>query len=351
MIRTELEAAIVGLNRLLDDKKTPENKYQRFFEENPVIFEVLGYQESYPQPRLPLPDGEFLIPDFLAKRVDGFFEIIDLKLPQEKILKSKQHRNSLYAKIYEYMNQVKRYAQYFDEQQNRSFVKSTYGYDVQKRPSYTLIAGRDASVDKKGLYELLRDPPTALHIITYDQLLSDLLFYYVRFFGHAENLPGASCHIVLTIQRFSVPRRKYIFDCGEVHRPSRWSIFVDEHNRLTFELTDLSGRLYTTSIQIGTTDFKFDEQYYVVCEWGSSDRFSLLQILVNNRIFAKQELAFSIAMPTDFDFSQMTIGADFMHKNNGKFICATLVVYNRVLAFTERAALVNSIFEKFFTTP
>jgi hypothetical protein len=347
MDRSNLEDAINELNRLLHNGEAVEEKYQAYFEKNTVIFEMLGYAEVYPRPKLPLPDGEFLVPDFLAKRVNNLFEIIDLKTPQEKLLKPKKHRNNTYAKIGEYISQVEYYSEYFDDSENRQAIQKTLGLDVQQKPDTILIVGLDSNTDKKLLHLLIRRRTNALKIITYDELLSLLQFHHFNLFGNTENLPGASWYAMVTPRHLDVKRRKYIFDCGDTLFQNRWSIYLDERDWLTFELTDIFGKPYSTSVQPGTCGFNLEEQCIVACEFGSSDTYGLLQILINNRLAAKLEVASQIKISSGFNFKYQTIGADITGHNNGKFDMAALAVYNKVLNFREKSGLTERMFEEF----
>src|ERR1043165_928292 len=130
-MRQELESSIHCLVELLQNDVTSENTYQRYFENNPIVFKVLGYSEAYPKPRFPLSDGEWLEPDFLLERPDGLFEILDLKTPQEKLISArKKHRTTLSKKVDEYLSQVETYSEYFDDQANCEKVRSLYSIEV-----------------------------------------------------------------------------------------------------------------------------------------------------------------------------------------------------------------------------
>ena len=352
MTRTELEDAIKQLSHLLDEDESAEEKYQQYFEENPIVFKVLGFSHAYPKLTLPRSDGGSYKPDFLLERPDGLFEILDLKTPQEKLITSRRKsRVKFYSKIEDYISQVQEYAEYFNDSEYRNRVKDNYSLDVQASPEIRIIAGRDRNVDKKVLYQLRGRITPKPHICTYDEVLSSLQFHHATLFGHTENLPGASWHAIITARHLDVKRRKYLFDCGDTLAQNRWSIYLDERDRLTFELIDAYGKPYLASVQPGTCGFELDEQCYIACEFGSSDSFALLQILINNRIAAKLEVASPIAISSGFNFNKQTIGADIAGHNNGRFDMAALAVYNQVLDFTQRDGLTERLFEEFFAKP
>jgi len=349
MERIELEEAINGLVGLLRARESAEDKCQGYFEDNRIVFEILGYEEAYPKLRLPMQNGDYLEPDFLVKRPNGLFEIFELKTPQEKLVKTKRHRDDLYARVSEYVAQVETYSEYFDDRENRERVLRTYSLDVQKKPDTIMVAGLDEDVDKKLLHNLIRRRSNALRVITYDEILSTLLFYHAKFFGYAENLTGASWHAIINLQELEVQRRKYIFDVGDSPFKNRWSIYLDEKDSFCLEIVDSSGTSHQVAVHPGTLDFELGQFCYLCCEFGNSDSFSVLQILVNNRIAVKRELASPIDIARGLDFSKRTIGSDLEGQNGGLFDLAELCVYDRVLEFRARAKLTDHFFEKYFT--
>jgi Shedu protein SduA, C-terminal len=362
MERSDLENAISVLANLVKQEELPEDEFQRFFENNPIVCEIMGYERTYPKPVLPLSNGESLVPDFLGRRPNGLYEIIDIKTPQERLIYTKKHRTEFNAKMNQYIRQVLTYSKYFDDQQNRQLVLGAYGFDIQKRPDTLIIAGKDSYVDKRQLHELTRDRAIALQIATYDDVLSNLLFHHARLYGYADNLPGASFYAIVTLRRQEQRRRKYILDYGATIGQNRWSVVVDENNRLTFEVIDSHGDSHSVS----TRRFQFDKMIHLACEFGSSDAFALLQIRINGGIVAKLELPSPVSVPSDsgpYDSGSSevrsdslrsgfrgTIGANMNGTNNGAFDMAGLAVYNIVLPFRQRIAVANAIVDEFFSS-
>lgn len=348
MKRTRLEQAINRLARLLRDNESAEERYQKYFENNPVVFEFLGYDAFYPKLHLSLPDGGYLEPDFLVKRPDGLFEIFELKTPQERLVKEKRHREGFYAKIDDYIRQVSKYSRYFNDRENRTRVLKDYSLDVQEKPDMVLVAGVDDGVDKKLLHLIARERSIALRIFTYDELLSRLQFHHARLFGHSENLSGASWHAVITLHKVNVQRRQYIFDAGDSLSKNRWSIYLDERDIFHFEIIDWDGISHSVSVRLGRRSFEFSETCYLCCEFGNSDNFSIMQILVNNRIVAKRELAYPLNITTGLNFRIKTIAADIEERNFGTFDMAELAIYSNTLTFWQRAGLAEYFIDQLF---
>lgn len=335
--RIQLENAINELSRLLKKGEARESKYQEFFENNPVVFEVLGYVKAYPKPRLPKLDGDYLEPDFLVEQVDGLYQIFELKTPQEKLIQEIKSRDKFYADVDKYISQVFTYSEYFDDNEHRRLVINELSLDVQKTPDMVLVVGRDNNVDKKLLHTLTRRRASALHIVTYDFILSTLQFHHATLFGHSEKLPGISWHGIITLHDVDVKRRQYIFDAGNSLHHSRLSIYINEQKRLCFEILDGEGISHSMSVSVGKgKNINWEEKSYICCEFGSSDKFSIMQLLVDNRLIAKNELLFPISIPIGLDFSRKTIASDIQGQNHGTLTMAGLSIYNIALTFQQR---------------
>ena len=168
-----------------------------------IVFEVLGYSKFYPKIRFPLPDNNFLEPDFLLLGLDGLYEIFELKTPQEKLSSNKLHREKFRAKIEEYISQVNNYSEYFDDSSNQELVSTRYGIYINKHPNMIIIAGRDAGVNKSELHQLLHRRVGSLKIFTYDDILSRLKFALASS-DNTENLTGVTLVMILTLHQVKV---------------------------------------------------------------------------------------------------------------------------------------------------
>jgi hypothetical protein len=344
MTRTEIEDAINQLTYLLYKEEFAEEKYQEYFEQNPCVFKILGYSNAYPRLRLPRSGGGWYEPDFLLKRSsDDLFEILDLKTPQEKLIPTrKKYRKRFYAKIEDYISQVEEYAEYFNDSESRNKVKDIHTLDIQASPEITIVVGTDKDVDKKQLHQLLSRRTHRPHIYTYDDILSSLQFYHATLFGHTENISGVAWYGLLTPHRVNTQKPKYVFDAGNDPAKNRWSIYLDEHNALHFEIFDSEGSSYSISVRHSTHGLNFESQCHVICEFGNSDNFSIMRILINNRTAAEQQFQFPISIPSDLDF---TIGTDIEKKYFGSFTLAAVAIYKIVPTFRQRAAIFQAMLE------
>ncbi len=350
--KVQLEGAITELSLLLKADESRESKYQEFFEKNPVVFTILGYKRAYSKPRLKKLDGEYLEPDFLVEQIDGLYQIFELKTPQEKLVQDIKSRDKFYADVDKYISQVFTYSEYFDDSENRKYVNETLSLDVQKAPGMVLVIGRDKNVDKKLLHQLAKRRTNTLHIVTYDLILSTLQFHHAAQFGHSENLSGVSWHGIITLHDVTVKKRQYIFDAGNSLYHSRWSLYLNEKKHLCFEILDRDGVSHSIFVPVGKgRKINWEEKSYICCEFGSSDSFSIMQLLVDNSLVAKNEFLFPISIPIGLDFNRKTIGSDINGQNHGTLTMAGLSIYNIVLPFKQRYGLADAIFDEFFSPP
>lgn len=345
MTRAEVEEAIATLEALLRAKDIAEREFQTHFEQNPFVLTTLGYQRWVPRPRLPLRDGGYYEPDFIAQLPSSISEILDLKTPDERLLLDRPRRARFTAKLEEYISQLHDYEEYFDDETNRAESARLLGFSVQKAPAMVIVVGRDATTDKLLLHQQIRRRNSALRIVTYDDVLSALLRAHAQMFGTLEDLSGASFFCVVKFRSHDADRRKYLIDVASGN--SRWSIYLDREDSLTFELTGREGRPYVVAVLRGQGGFDLDRFFLLTCEFGSGDNLSIMQIRINDRIVAELRLAVPLAIAASLDIKNGTIGADLTGSNHGNFDLAELMAYDHVLTFRERLQLVDYIFEKY----
>jgi hypothetical protein len=262
MKREDVETAIHNLATLLDageerqhviNLETLKNVgkgepvFQKFFEDHPCVFESMGYAKAHPHPKLPLRETDakrsYLVPDFLLERFNGLFEIVDLKTPEEQLIRDIPYREKFYSKIEEYLSQLDNYSEYFDDSQNRTLVHEQLSLDVQKRPNCMLIVGRDAGLDKQQLHAMRIRHSAHSEIWTFDDVLTHLRMHYAQNFNRGDGLPGVSLYGAFAIERGDTELKRYIYDQGLTSFANRFSIFLTG-DTLAFEVFDASGDRY-----------------------------------------------------------------------------------------------------------
>ena len=160
------------LTELVNSKTIHENKLQDYFEKHPELLSVFGEEAvAYPQIALVNNDGRFFRPDFLIEPIKTGRTIHgDLKLPSQKIVLRQRNRDRFYARLHEYIAQLREYGRYFDSYSNRRWFRMHYGFEpFEPRP--ILIVGKDyGTVDSQVLTRLM-EHAYHVEIMTYLDLL------------------------------------------------------------------------------------------------------------------------------------------------------------------------------------
>ncbi|MFJ8430409.1 Shedu anti-phage system protein SduA domain-containing protein [Kitasatospora sp. NPDC094019] len=159
------------LEDLINDPKTDELALQRFFEANPEFLIGDAYERAIPQLFLPLEGQQSLKPDFGLRphNPNALGDLLDLKLPQVKLMAGIPARRRLTAKVTEAVAQMRTYQRYFDDPKRRESIRERYNTRFY-HPSLFVLIGRRTDLDPIELRDAESDFPR-LHLITYDDVL------------------------------------------------------------------------------------------------------------------------------------------------------------------------------------
>jgi Domain of unknown function (DUF4263) len=163
-----------ALNTLEEMINTPgvgEYEIEKLLKQNPFLLGSLGYTEIYHQVVLPRDGAPDLRPDVIAEPADSAWaEILDLKLPSERLIVGRNDRAAQAAGLTEAAAQLRDYAAYFDDRAAAAKIEASLGIRCYK-PKLTVVIGRDPS---RFTAEEQRRALTAhpdLRVVTYDNLL------------------------------------------------------------------------------------------------------------------------------------------------------------------------------------
>ena len=167
-VQVELEE----LESLINRPNVSERELQKFFEAHPYFLST--NHTPLPQVRLAKDDGTLLIPDFILKPIvaqqrDSRWEVLDLKLPQVKLLAGKGSRAKLSGKVMDAIRQLRDYKEYFEHPDHAREVDVLLGHAL-KRPKLGVLIGRLANTDIEVL-EREQQYFTDVKIVTYDEIL------------------------------------------------------------------------------------------------------------------------------------------------------------------------------------
>jgi hypothetical protein len=274
--RTQLEVAVVWLEALIRCEEKGEAYYQEFFEENPVVFRVLGYRNFYAftkEQGRELPRDEHTNlkpePDFIVERDDGLFEIFEIKTPFSKnlTLDSNRYREKFTAEVNSYISQGITYENYFTRNPaNRQRVKKLHGLDIQEDLDIKLVMGLNEHIDKARVHQQLRRLAYKVDILTYDDIVNRLEKEHDLQYGEYEGLRGFSFHFVVRFRDVPEARRKYFFDIGRDADKNRISVYLDERNDVCFDVIDRTGKVYRVELD--------SSELQILDEWAYFFRFA-----------------------------------------------------------------------------
>jgi Domain of unknown function (DUF4263) len=117
-------------------------------------------------------------PDFFVVGADGYADIVEFKLPVIKgsAIVGSENRETFSAAINSYVSQTRVYQEYFDDPNNRAYIKATYGFDIYK-PKRHLIVGRRWDFNNDVWREIAADYNN-LTIHTYDDFIDGIVVQF-----------------------------------------------------------------------------------------------------------------------------------------------------------------------------
>jgi len=337
MSQIEIEKALSELLSLLASNVNEEAKYQTYFETNPIVFKLMGFTDAYSHINLQSINGDHYIPDFLLKHENGLFEVSDVKLPFEPIIKKQKYRDEFYSKISsEYAGQLRNYASYFSEKGNRDFIAKNYGLEVNENPKKIMIVGRNENLDRFLVHDILNSRGHEFTLITYDDIAEYLSHSLRTSFISEKQYYGTSFLLILKLNEIFNKNEKYIIDFGDDNEKNRFSIFLDNQNNLAFRVIDNDNNDLIIKAIKKRSQFNFNEYFYLHCSVGCSDDYSIMEMYINGSRLEKREFRYSLYKSRGVHFRKRFLATD-MNKNNGADLIYELVkCFNHNLNFYDR---------------
>jgi hypothetical protein len=344
----QLEAAIFELEELLESADAPEEAFQDLFERHPVVLQTMGYERWVPRPRIET-DGELYIPDFLAQPPNGPTEILDLKTPGVQLLVKRERRKSFTASVNSYIAQLEEYANLFDERSNREVFAAQHGLAIEADPAVVLVVGRDADTDKSEVFRQQRRRALPLSVRTFDDVRSALELSYARQCGVISTLAGAGFAAVVRFDPEVPGRRIRFVEVVDPGGPSRMAVYLDERHGLAFEVMDRDGVPYAVTTRPSQDTFSPGEFFALVCEFGSNESFTLMQLRINDRMAAELRLPHHVALAATLDLEgAYAVMGTAGEANGGKLFVREFLALKDMLSFRDRIQLARYFFHQHF---
>lgn len=337
MNRLKVEEAIDSLDALLHSDTACEADFQAWFENHPVAFIILGFQRQIPHPSIHAASGDTYIPDFIAQRPNGAWEIFELKTAAADILRDKNRREAFYASFESYLSQCHEYAEALDDSAVRDDVEKRYDINLlQKRPSSIIVAGSSEALDVERLFRLCsrRTPPVTVY--TYDDVRAALVSYRTFNFGSYDSADGISVHSVMYLHRpDNGPSINHILDIGVNPDRDRVSIYVDEKGFIRIKVFDSNGEQHSARSAAPLDPHLYETPHWFLFEVGISDGFGFISIQIDGRYYADMRLHdFPIHISHEY-----VIGSDWHATAPSWFSFIELAVIDRALSFNEKVQM------------
>ena len=130
------------------------------------------YRRIIPHPILTREGKSDLMPDFLLERVnDGYCDILDIKLPDKKIIVGSKDRRRFSKNIEEALAQVSEYREYFNESKNRGYIEEKYNVRILK-PNVLVLIGESTNIDTEEFNH--EDRRKDGEVITFSEIISQM---------------------------------------------------------------------------------------------------------------------------------------------------------------------------------
>jgi hypothetical protein len=167
-----LAPEIQELEHILAQAAPSESVLQKYLEEHPEVLYGLGYRRIYGQIVLEREDGTALRPDFFLEPVAGkWWDILDIKVPDMKVVVGGRDRKAFSASVTELLAQLREYEAYFEDPRLAKRVEDVYGIKCY-RPRLIGIIGRNPrDADERQLRRLMTHYADTT-ILTFDELLA-----------------------------------------------------------------------------------------------------------------------------------------------------------------------------------
>jgi hypothetical protein len=161
--------SVLELEELLNNPRSPELAYQKFFETHPEFLTTDDHVAVRSGITLASGAEYGLRPDFFLQRRDvPFWDIAELKLPTATLVRGRPARRGWAGAVHSAVDQLREYRRFFENPELAKKVREEHGLDIYY-PRLTLVVGRDAAFGSYAERQKLV-PPEA-RILTYDDIL------------------------------------------------------------------------------------------------------------------------------------------------------------------------------------
>lgn len=149
-----------------------ERSIQQFFVRNPHFLQGLDYSKVYSQVVLEREEEGTLIPDFMLRPLGSeYVDILDLKLPNKRVITGGKDRKAFSAAVTSAVAQVREYRDYFENTNYRQKLKDRLGITAFRPKCIVVIGTKPKDIHETTFRQILDDLPHHVNVLTYDALL------------------------------------------------------------------------------------------------------------------------------------------------------------------------------------
>lgn len=177
---------------MFSNEDTPELTIDKFLEDHPVVLQR-GLHLDQLQHQVVLKNvlekyEHDLKPDLIAyDTLNKKWVIVDYKKAKKNIIKNiNKVRTGFKSSVNDLENQLNDYLEYFEEEQQRSYVRKTYKIDI-KYPNAIGIIGNVNLEERDAFNRLMQNKPRWLNIMPYNYLYDSFCDYIEVIEGNVNN--------------------------------------------------------------------------------------------------------------------------------------------------------------------
>ncbi|MEA5512769.1 Shedu anti-phage system protein SduA domain-containing protein [Nodularia sp. UHCC 0506] len=335
----DLWNAIYALYELLVDQENSEAKYQYFFESNPVVFKILGFDtvQSYEKSsgkQIPFDNerGFRPEPDFLCANLESCnLTVFELKTPFVSpfiVERTDGNRRKFNATAESYVSQATEYIDSIRERSEaRNVVKSDLLLPEISSYKIILIYGLAEDNDMGGVSRLLENRKTPTSFICYDSLLNQLIEKYLSTRKPTDNRIGGSIIYHLIVDKEQLFTRSFIADHGSPQK-NRLSIFI-ENGYIIYQCIDNEYIVHLCKAPI-----TYEKSIYLRFEYATDHNGIYMSLNVNNE---EHDLRIgSATLNFNLQLTGFVLGTDISCKYFGKFYMLEACYVSKTMSIEDK---------------
>lgn len=336
----KLWKAILELYTLLRENINEEEKYQKYFEENPPIFYILGLDvvesfEKKSKNKLAF-DKERNFrpePDFIGiNKNSKIVRVIDIKTPfVEKITTSRSsdsNRAKFDAETEKYISQVTEYIDSIKENpESRERLKALFREKRFSAYQSIMIYGLSSQNDPRLVADLCSKRVPPIEIIFFDTLLQKLIEQYSHSRVDIQKRSGGCFIFQISLPKTQKNKKAYLFDIGKKKR-NRLSAIIYK-GKLNLECKDSNGDIHKLSAII-----KPNKLHYIKFEFSNDSEGVYMSLSVNDD---EQDLRHGkTTLNIDLNLNSLVLGADLKGNNGAEFSIVSKMIFDSTLSLSEK---------------